>query len=451
MTKSDDFSSLFESSRGSAGERSSRHLEAGQVVDAVVLEIAEDLVFVDVGTAQDGRIERAEFGGKVPEVGASVRLTVRDPSPEGPLLTLGLGRGGGKVDLGALKLANEAGTVLQGEVVRAVKGGIEVRIQGIAAFCPASQLELGYTGDLQEYVGQKLEFKVLELREESNSVILSRRLVLQEAQRALQAQILDTVKPGMEVEGVITTLTKHGAAVDVRGVSGFVHISELSDKRVERVEDVVNVGERVKAKVLVVEPDKKGLRLRLSLKKMTQAGHAPGPEEILQATVDRAAKHGVIVDTPKGSGLVPLRELGLPPGADHRRAFPQGKGLRVVTLKRDSKDGKLTFSAVKVAGVEERNNFREFSETKPQATEGLGSLGDLLRSKLGIQAPAETPTAPQPPAEPAPADAPKPPSTSPSGAEKEAPKPPSTSPSGAEKKARAEKLERAGVVRRRKS
>jgi hypothetical protein len=210
--------------------------------------------------------------------------------------------------------------------------------------------------------------------------------------------------------------------------------------------------------VLVVEPDKKGLRLRLSLKKMTQAGAAPGPEEILKATVDRATKYGVIVDTPKGSGLIPLRELGLPPGADHRRAFPQGRELRVVTLKRDSKDGKLAFSAVRVAGVEERNNFREFSETKPQATEGLGSLGDLLRSKLGIEAPPE-------PAARAPEPTPAPPHASatatparveatsePTPAPPPAPAKPGAPPApAAEKKARADRLERAGVVRRRKN
>jgi small subunit ribosomal protein S1 len=152
MSKSDDFSSLFEGSLGGAGERSARHLDAGQVVDAVVLSVTEDLVFVDVGTPQDGRIERGEFGGKLPEPGASIRLTVKDPSPEGPVLTMGLGRGGSRVDLGALALANEAGMALEGEIVRAVKGGVEVRLQGVQAFCPASQLELGYTGDLQEYV-----------------------------------------------------------------------------------------------------------------------------------------------------------------------------------------------------------------------------------------------------------------------------------------------------------
>jgi small subunit ribosomal protein S1 len=116
----------------------------------------------------------------------------------------------------------------------------------------------------------------------------------------------------------------------------------------------------------------------------------------LEATVARALNHGVLVDTSKGSGLVPLKELGLPPGADHRRAYPTGKTLRVVLLSRDGKDGKLRFSAVGVLGVEERRNYKEFSQNQPQASRGLANLGDLLRRKLGLPDEPEPEPAPEP-------------------------------------------------------
>lgn len=389
MSDFSDFASLMEGSANGGPQRADQRLAAGQIVEAVVLEVASDWVFVDVGTPQDGRIERGEFGGTPPKRGDRIRATVLDPSPEGTRLTTALGQGGGSVDISALELAREGGTPVVGEVVRAVKGGLEVKVGGTLAFCPASQIELGYASELDGYVGQTHEFKVLEVRDEGRSVVLSRRRQLEDERRTREAELLTTLKPGSDVNGVVTATQRHGALLDLAGATGFVHISELAPHRVERVEDVLKEGEQVQARVLSVEPGDKGLRIRLSLKQLSQpVEHAPRREEILEATVAKALNHGVLVDTSKGSGFVPLKELGLAPGADHRRAFPTGKTLRVVLLSRDSKDGKLRFSAAGVAGVEERRNYKEFSEGHGRPQQGLGSLGDVLRRKLGLPEPA---------------------------------------------------------------
>jgi len=385
-----DFASLLEgaASRG----RQYVRLEAGQIVEATVLEITHEWVFVDVGTPQDGRVERMEFKAQLPKKGDKLRLTVLDPTQEGARLTSALGQGGGNVDASALELAREGGTPVHGEVVRAVKGGLEVKIGDISAFCPASQVELGYAADLQVYVGQSHDFKVLEIRDGGRSVVLSRRAFLQDGARQKESELLATLKPGSDVSGTITSIQRHGALVDLGGATGFLHISELAAHRVERVEDVLKEGEQVAVRVLSIEPGDKGLRIRLSLKQLTeQTIEPPKREEILEGTVSRVLNHGVIVDTEKGSGLVPLKELGLPPGADHRRVYPPGKQFKVVLLNRDSKDGKLRFSAVGVAGVEERRNYKEFSQTQPHSQKGLGSLGDLFRQKLGLPDASEEP------------------------------------------------------------
>jgi len=379
-----DFASLLEG----AASRGRQHvrLEAGQIVEATVLEVTHEWVFVDVGTPQDGRVERMEFKAQLPKKGDKLRLTVLDPTQEGARLTSALGQGGGNVDASALELARAGGTPVHGEVVRAVKGGLEIKIGDISAFCPASQVELGYAADLQVYVGQSHDFKVLEIRDGGRSVVLSRRAFLQDGARQKESELLATLKPGSDVTGTITSIQRHGALVDLGGATGFLHISELAAHRVERVEDVLKEGEQVAVRVLSIEPGDKGLRIRLSLKQLNeqQAIEPPKREEILEGTVSRVLNHGVIVDTEKGSGLVPLKELGMPPGADHRRVYPPGKQFKVVLLNRDSKDGKLRFSAVGVAGVEERRNYKEFSQTQPHSQKGLGSLGDLFRQKLGL-------------------------------------------------------------------
>jgi small subunit ribosomal protein S1 len=380
-----DFASLLAASPEGVEQRADQRLEAGQIVDAQVLEVTAQWVFVDVGSPKDGRIERVEFGDQPPVNGQSLRATVLNPAPDGAQLTTRLGQRGGSVDVAALQLAQQGGTPVHGEVVRAVKAGLEVKVGGVTAFCPASQVELGYASDLESYVGQSHDFKVIELRDDGRSVVLSRKQLLQDEQRVRQSEILATLKPGSDVTGVVTAIQRHGALIDLSGATGYVHISELAPHRVERVEDVLKEGEQVKARVLSVEPGDKGLRIRLSLKQLAQKMvEAPRREEILEATVSRALNHGVLVDTKKGSGFVPLKELGLPPGSDHRRACPVGKGLRVVLLSRDSKDGKLRFSAIGVAGVEERNNYKEFSQAQPRSKQGLGNLGDLLRQKLGL-------------------------------------------------------------------
>jgi hypothetical protein len=118
-------------------------------------------------------------------------------------------------------------------------------------------------------------------------------------------------------------------------------------------------------------------------------------DEVLSATVLRTLQHGVIVQTQRGEGLVPLRELGLPPGADHRRAFQAGRQFDVVVVSQGG--GRLTFSATQVARVEERKNYRDFASTGTvTGASALGSLGDVLRTKLGHAAPTAPPSQPEP-------------------------------------------------------
>src|SRR5690606_19839469 len=174
----------------------------------------------------------------------------------------------------------------------------------------ASQVELGYAADLGVYVGQSHDFKVLEIRDGGRSVVLSRRALLLDDARKKESELLTTLKAGADVSGTITAIQRHGALVDLGGATGFVHISELAAHRVERVEDVLKEGEQVTARVLSIEPGDKGLRIRLSLKQPLQQTNEPAKrEEILEGTVARVLNHGVLIDTEKGSGLVPLKEL----------------------------------------------------------------------------------------------------------------------------------------------
>ncbi len=204
----------------------------------------------------------------------------------------------------------------------------------------------------------------------------------------------------------------------------------------ERAEDAVTVGDTVKARVLSVEESDKGHRVRLSLKALQAAdpSAAPAPDEVLRARVVAVGQRGITVLTPKGEGFVPLPELGLAPGADHRRAFPAGKELDVVLLS--NAGGRPRFSATQVSRVEERRNYRDYTKDASGSSpaRGFGMLGDLLRERLGLPDPPPAPAAPTPTptvAEPRPAAvAPAPAAVAPAPAAAPSPAPPAA-PSGA--------------------
>ncbi len=251
--------------------------------------------------------------------------------------------------------------------------------------------------------GMMLEATVMDPRPDGPRFSVSRRAFLEEQRRAAQAEAAARVVAGAELEGTVSAFNRHGALVDLGGIEGFVHLSELAWRRVERAEDAVQIGERVRVRVLSVEEGDRGARVRLSLRALQapEPVAAPAPEEVLKAKVIASVGGGVTVSTPKGEGFVRMAELGLPPGADHRRAFPAGKEFDVVLVT--NAGGRLRFSATQVARVEERKNFRDYSSGTAAPQSGFGQLGDLLRERLGL--PPSEPEAPGAHAVPEPARA----------------------------------------------
>jgi small subunit ribosomal protein S1 len=389
MAKTEDFASLMEQSLGQTG-RTGRRLQKGEQVEGTVVQIGSDCVFVDIGTPADARIDRAELADPTGHVSVSVgdKLTARvvDARPDAPVLALTMGRGS-PVDSAGLRLARETGTPVEGTVARVIKGGLEVTIGTLRAFCPASQIDSTYIENLDGYLGQTLTFRVVEVRDEGRSVVVSRRALLEEQRREREQALRAQLTPGSEVEGVVRAINRHGVVVDLGGVDGFAHISELAPYRVQNVEDVVHTGDRVTARVLAVEEVDRGLRVKLSLKQaMADKTPPPQPDQVLAGTVVGATAGGLIVATPRGEGFLPIRELELAPGADHRRAYPPGKSLSVVSIEPGT-TGRMRLSARQVAEVVERRNFAEYSSsgTRPaSASAPLGSLGDVLRSRLGL-------------------------------------------------------------------
>src|SRR5690349_5350391 len=255
MADEDDFAALFEQSMSGAQRKTTRTVRAGEVVDGVVVAIGDDTVFVDIGTKAEGRIEKSAFtderGALKIAVGDRIRATVVHPGGrDAPQLAVQFGRGG--LDVAQLQLALESGTPVEGEIVKEVKAGLEVMIGGVRAFCPASQVDLGHSGELAAWVGQRHFFKVIEVRDNGRSVVVSRRALLQ-AEREQKAEALRArLSVGDELDGIVQSVQAYGVFVDLGGLEGLVHISELGHTRVASPSDVVSVGEQVRVKVLAI-------------------------------------------------------------------------------------------------------------------------------------------------------------------------------------------------------
>jgi ribosomal protein S1 len=266
-------------------------------------------------------------------------------------------------------------------------------------------------GELLVKPGELVDAAVVDASPDGPRFSVSRRALVEERRRASLGEVLARLTPGKDVEGTIRGINKHGAVVDLDGVDGFIHISELARHRVERVEDVVQQGERLTVRVLSIEESERGPRVRLSRKALEAAPVVVqgAPDEVLHGKVVGASNGGLTILTTKGEGYLPISELGLPPGADHRRAYPAGKELDVVLVS--GAGARPRFSAVQVARVQERKNYRDYAQgagPAAPAAVGFGQLGDLLRERLGLP-----PAAPEPAAAAATAAAPSAPAVPP--------------------------------------
>jgi small subunit ribosomal protein S1 len=447
----DDFATLFEQSMATGAAAAPRarnaQLRAGQAVQGTIVAIDEDTVFVDVGTKAEARLERSavvdERGQLRVRVGDPIKATVAHAGGrEPPRLVLAFGSG--SLDVAALELAASAGTPVEGEVRKAVKAGLEVDVGGVRAFCPASQVELGYVAELEAFVGQRHFFRVLEVRDGGRSVVVSRKALLLAEREQKAAELAGRIEVGAELDGIVQSIQPYGAFVDLGGLQGLVHVSEMAHSRVGSPSDLVSVGESVRVKITAVEASASGkpqdLRISLSMKALVQRSEtdettaaAPGADEVLTATVVKVEGFGILVDTPTGQGLVPNAELALPPGSDPRRAYAPGDTLPVVLLRRDGGTGRLRFSAKAVEEVEARRNFRQFREDQRKGGKGLGSLGDLAGKLAGMKLPDAPASASAGAGKPAATDPGK--TTTAAGAATDpAPQPPATPPRGRRRK-----------------
>jgi small subunit ribosomal protein S1 len=296
-----------------------KYFNDGDIVDGTIVKVDRDEVLLDIGYKTEGVIPSRELSIKhdvdpndVVEVGDKVEALVLQKEDKEGRLILSKKRAQYERAWGTIEQVKEEDGVVEGTVIEVVKGGLILDI-GLRGFLPASLVEMRRVRDLQPYVGQTLEAKIIELDKNRNNVVLSRRAWLEQTQSEVRHGFLTQLQKGQIRKGVVSSIVNFGAFVDLGGVDGLVHVSELSWKHIDHPSEVVAVGDEVTVEVLDVDMDRERVSLSLKATQEDPWQHFARTHQIGQIVPGKVTKlvpFGSFVRVEEGiEGLVHISEL----------------------------------------------------------------------------------------------------------------------------------------------
>jgi small subunit ribosomal protein S1 len=352
----------FESTRGTESPA------IGSRVRGRVIQLTEDFCFIDFGGRSEGAMDLRAYseatGDRELHIGDELELYVvdnRDQVTLAPSI-----RADPAVALSQVTDARLSGMPISGRVTGTNSGGLEVEIAGLRAFCPVSQIDAGFCPDPSVFVGRTLEFLVTEVAEKGRRLVVSRKALLRREEEGKAREVLAGIRVGSELDGTVARLESFGAFVNLGGVDGLVHVSEIRYGRTENPADVLSVGQKVRVKVLSVQ-EKEDSRPKISLSikaaqpdPWDEVSESFWPGRRVQGTVVRLAEFGAFVTLAPGiDGLVHVSEVDLRPVAHPKDKLAMGQPVEAVVLSIDTERKRISLSIKDVL-----------------AADGLGAIGE---------------------------------------------------------------------------
>jgi small subunit ribosomal protein S1 len=382
-----------------------KSFEEGDIVAGKVVQVDKDEVLLDIGYKSEGVIPARELTIKhdadprqIVKIGEEIEALVTQKEDKEGRLILSKKKAQYERAWGQIEKVMTDDGVVTGTVIEVVKGGLIVDI-GLRGFLPASLVDLRRVRDLHPFVGKKIEAKIIELDRNRNNVVLSRRKYLEEAQSEGRKKFLEELQKGEVRKGTISSIVNFGAFVDLGGVDGLVHVSELSWRHVEHPSEVVQVGQEVEVEVLDVDLERE--RISLSLKKTQEDPwrqfarlHQPG--EIIEGQVTKLVPFGAFVRVADGvEGLVHISELADRHVETAEQVVAVNENTKVKIIEVDSERRRISLS-IKQAGVEgppipEEIELEAEEEEAEKPAEVVGE--DVLEAALAPEVETEKPDA----------------------------------------------------------
>ncbi len=362
----DDFASLFERSL------EDRDFKVGDVVKGRVVEVQEDYVLVDINYKSEGLIPISEFrlveGQRQVNVGDEVEVYIDRIENENGMVVLSKDKADMLRAWTDISRAAENEEVIEGTIISKVKGGLSVDI-GVKAFLPGSQIDLRPVRNMDHYIGKSYKFKVIKFNKKRGNIVLSRRALLEEERESLRTQTLDQMAEGSVVQGLVKNITDYGAFIDLGGMDGLLHITDMSWGRVKHPSELLNVGDEVEVKVLKFDNEKE--RVSLGMKQLR-----PDPwEDVsdrfavgkkLSGRVVSLADYGAFLELAEGvEGLVHVSEMSWTKRVKHpSQVLKVGDDVEVQVLEVDRENRRISLGMKQL----QPNPWMELKESYPPGT-----------------------------------------------------------------------------------
>jgi len=371
--------------------------DRGEIIKGVVVQVNQDEVLVDVGAKSEGVIFRRELTGynntdlkQVVKVGDKIDVMVIKREDDEGRMVLSKDRADIEQNWDKFEQSMENGDIVEGKVLEVVNGGLIVDI-GVRAFLPASLLDVVYVEDLSKYLNQVLKLKIIEMNKPKRKVIVSRKAVIEKERAKQKEELFNKLEAGQVVKGTVQRLTKFGAFVDIGGVDGLLHISEMAWYRVVHPSDIVKEGEEIEVKVLKVDKDNE--KISLGLKQVlpdpwdsVENKYKPG--DIIAVKVVRIAPFGAFVELEPGvEGLIHISHLAKHHVEKPEDVVKEGEevNVKVLTIDKDEKRIRLSMREAEKEKPVKKEPHEKKSDNKTEASaadDTLSSLGDAMPPEL---------------------------------------------------------------------
>ncbi len=346
--------------------------KVGDVVSGRVVEVQEDYVLVDISYKSEGLIPISEFrvveGERNVKVGEVVEVYIDRIENENGMVVLSKDKADMLRAWNDISRAAENQEVIEGTIIAKVKGGLSVDI-GVKAFLPGSQIDLRPVRNMDVYIGKRYKFKVIKFNKKRGNIVLSRRALLEEERETLRTQTLDAMKEGSVVRGIVKNITDYGAFIDLGGMDGLLHITDMSWGRVKHPSELVNVGDEIEVKVLKFDNEKE--RVSLGLKQLNadpwESVMAQFPTgKKLSGKIVSLADYGAFVELAEGiEGLIHVSEMSWIKRIKHPSQLVKvGDEVNVIVLEVDTPNRRISLGMKQL----EPNPWLDMKESYPPGT-----------------------------------------------------------------------------------
>ncbi|MEN8180045.1 MAG: 30S ribosomal protein S1 [Pseudomonadota bacterium] len=400
MTDNEDFASLFGEFEKQHTATGKREPKVGDKVSGTVVSIQGESIYLDLGAKTEGIVEREELtddeGNLTVNVGDSIEIVVSGKDEATGTLMLGSQHARRMHGIEGLQQAYDEQHPVEGLVTGTIKGGLEVEMSNVRAFCPASQIDISFVEDLETFVGERLAFRITKIEGGRHpNLVVSRRALLEEEQQARATETRAHLEVGAVMQGKVSSLKEFGAFIDLGGVEGMVHISELAFGRVEHPQDILSVGQQVEVSVLKIEktdnprhPERIALSIRALERDPWQDVLTDYPVGArVQGTVSRVQPFGAFIELAPGvDGLAHISELG----AGRRISHPQevvsvGDQVQATVLSVDMDKHRIGLSLDTKHQTDESAKPEVSVADYAKPKQSFGTLGDLLKESMKNQ------------------------------------------------------------------